>query len=122
MNTDGCRWTQSKLHSVCGWMQPEDVSGCWTFVQELLGRPVYDNTNVHRIEKGVGALLCVSTVTVITVVSQKRAHGRSTLQVRQRGGWALFRLFPHLTMKERPRHVYIKPEALEANNWTQNNV
>ena len=42
----------------------------------------------------------------ITVVSRKRAHGWSTLQVCQRGGWALFRLFPHLTMKECPRHVY----------------
>ena len=46
-----------------------------------------------------------------TVVLQKRAHGRSTLQVCQRGGWALFWLFPHLTTKERPHHVYsdLKP-------------
>ena len=43
---------------------------------------------------------------ISTVVSWKRAHGRSTLQVCQRWGWALFGLFPHLTMKERPRHVY----------------
>ena len=41
-----------------------------------------------------------------TVVSRKRAHEQSTLQVCQRGGWALFRLFLHLTTKERPRHVY----------------
>ena len=41
-----------------------------------------------------------------TVVSRKRAHGRSTLQVCQRGGWALFRVFPHLTTKERPCLVY----------------
>ena len=34
---------------------------------------------------------------VYTVVSRKRAHGRSTSQVCQRGGWALFRLFPQLT-------------------------
>ena len=45
------------------------------------------------------------------VVSRKRAHGRSTLQVCQRGGWVIFRLFPHLTTKERPHHVYsdLKP-------------
>ena len=38
-------------------------------------------------------------------------HGRSTLQVCQRGGWVLFWLLPHLTTKERPRHVYsdLKP-------------
>ena len=36
----------------------------------------------------------------------KEAHERSTLQVRQRGGWALFRVLPHLTTKERPSHVY----------------
>ena len=45
------------------------------------------------------------TVHVYTVVSRKRAHGRSTLQVCKRGGWALFRLIPYLTTKERPRHV-----------------
>ena len=46
-----------------------------------------------------------------TVVLRKRAHGQSTLQVFQGGGWALFRLFPHLTTKECPRHVYsdLKP-------------
>ena len=33
----------------------------------------------------------------ITIVLRKRAHGRSTLQLCQRGEWALFRLFPHLT-------------------------
>ena len=32
--------------------------------------------------------------------------GGATLQVCQRGGWALFRLFLHLTTKEPPRHVY----------------
>ena len=37
-----------------------------------------------------------------TVVSQKSAHGRSTLQVRQRRGWTLFRVLPHLTTKEHP--------------------
>ena len=38
-----------------------------------------------------------------TVVSWKNAHhGQSTLQTCQRGGWALFRVFPHLTMKEQP--------------------
>ena len=32
-------------------------------------------------------------------------HGWSTLQVYQRGGWALFRLFLHLTTKERPHQL-----------------
>ena len=49
----------------------------------------------------------------ITVVSRKRAHGRSTLLVCQRGGWALFRLFPHLTTKEHPRHVYNDSKPLK---------
>ena len=40
-----------------------------------------------------------------TVVSRKNAHGRSTLQVCQRGGWVLFRVVPHLTMKEHPCHA-----------------
>ena len=39
-----------------------------------------------------------------TVVSQKRAHGRSTLQVCQRGGKRSFHCF--LTTKEHPRHVH----------------
>ena len=30
------------------------------------------------------------------------------------GGWALFQVLPHLTMKECPCHVY----ALKANSWT----
>ena len=42
----------------------------------------------------------------ITVVSLKSAHGWSTLQVCQRRGWVLFQLFPHLTTKEHPCHVY----------------
>ena len=59
------------------------------------------------IYSGVGVKLNVP----FTVVSRKRAHGWSTLRVFQRGGWALFRMFPHLTMKEHPRHVYsdLKP-------------
>ena len=46
-----------------------------------------------------------------TVVSRKSIHGQSTLQVCHRGGWVLFWLFPHLTMKECPHHVYsdLKP-------------
>ena len=41
-----------------------------------------------------------------TIVLQKSAHGRSTLQVCQRVGWALFRMVLHLTMKEHLSHVY----------------
>ena len=52
---------------------------------------------------GLQSLFAGST---FTVLSRKRDHGQSTVQVCQRGGWALFRLFSHLTTKERPRHVY----------------
>ena len=41
-----------------------------------------------------------------TVVSRKGAHGQSILQVCQRGGWVFLRVFPHLTTKEHPCHVY----------------
>ena len=42
-----------------------------------------------------------------TVASRKRGHGWSTLQVRRREGWAPFEcMFPQLTTKERPCHVY----------------
>ena len=50
--------------------------------------------------------LCTPSILITyTVVSWKTAHGRSTLQ------WAFFWLFPHLTTKERPHHVYsdLKP-------------
>ena len=43
-------------------------------------------------------------------------HDQSTLQVRKRGGWALFQAFPHLTMKEHPCHVCSKLDTFEANN------
>ena len=46
-----------------------------------------------------------NTVHIHTIVSQKSAHGWSTLQVCQRGGWALFSVFWHLTTKECPCHV-----------------
>ena len=43
---------------------------------------------------------------VHTTVSLKSAHEWSTLQVCQRGWWVLFRVFPHLTLKERSCHIY----------------
>jgi len=43
---------------------------------------------------------------VHTIVSLKSAHEWSTLQVCQRGGWVFFRVFPHLTKKECPCHIY----------------
>ena len=55
-----------------------------------------------------------------TIVSRKRAHGRSTLQVCQRGGWAFFRLFRH--HESAPMSCLQQLEALEANNCTQNNI
>ena len=62
---------------------------------------------------------CWCRTFVVTIVSRKRVLGRSTFQVCQRREWALFQLFPHLTTKERPRHIL---QQLKANNWTQNNV
>ena len=37
-----------------------------------------------------------------TVLSRKSAHGRCILLSHQTGGWALFRVFPHSTLKECP--------------------
>ena len=37
-----------------------------------------------------------------TVVSQNSTHGQSTLQVCQRGGLALFQVFPHSTIEDCP--------------------
>ena len=64
-------------------------------------------------------------VYVYTVVLRKRAHERSTLQVCQRGGWALFRLLPHLTTKECPHHAYSDlkpPEQIIGHKITYNVV
>ena len=41
-----------------------------------------------------------------TVASQKSAHERSTLQVCQRGGLALFQVFPDSTIKDCPCHMF----------------
>ena len=41
-----------------------------------------------------------------TIVLQKSALVWSILQVCQRGGWALFCVFSHLTTKYHPSHVY----------------
>ena len=60
--------------------------------------------------------LAIHVHVATTVVSRKSAHGRSTLQVCQRGGWALFWVFLHLAIKECPCHVYMPSK------WTNNNV
>ena len=39
---------------------------------------------------------------IIPVLSRKSDHGRCILLSHQTGGWALFRVFPHSTLKERP--------------------
>ena len=38
-------------------------------------------------------------------------HAHNTLQVHQRGGWAVFRVLVHLTTKERPCHDYSDAQA-----------
>ena len=56
-------------------------------------------------------LISVSHVTFalwLSIILWKNTHGSSTLQVCQRGGWALFWVLPHLTMKEPPCHVCSK--------------
>ena len=45
---------------------------------------------------------CECYILIYTVVSRKSAHGRSTLQACQRGGWTLFQVFLHLSTKECP--------------------
>ena len=45
------------------------------------------------------------TVYTCTVLSRKSAHGRCILLSHQTGGWVLFRVFPHSTLKERPPYT-----------------
>ena len=50
----------------------------------------------------------------VTVVSRKSTHGQTMLQS---GGLSLFRMFPHLTTKDNPCHVYnnsTKPRIRQA--------
>ena len=56
-----------------------------------------------------------------TIVSQKSAHRRSTLQVCQRGVWALFRLFVFNHWRA-PTSCLQWLDLPKANNWTNNNV
>ena len=49
----------------------------------------------------------------IIIVLQKSTHGWTTLQVCRSGGWALFWVFLHLTMKERPCDVYSDLRSLK---------
>ena len=51
-------------------------------------------------------------------------HGWSTLQACQRQGWALFQVFLHLTMKERP-YMYVYTNSLPTYlliSWTNDNI
>ena len=76
------------------------------------------NVNVHAdIHSGLHTSIHILPS---TVVSRKGTHGRSILQVCQRGGWVFLRVFPHLTTKE---HLSCLQwlDALEAKNWTNNN-
>ena len=57
----------------------------------------------------------------ITIVSQKSTHGQCISQVCQRWGWALFWVFLHLTTRV-PMSCLQRLDALEANNWTNNNI
>ena len=48
------------------------------------------------------AMLSASDQSIYTVLLRKSAHGRCILLSHQTGGSALFRVFPHSTLKERP--------------------
>ena len=50
----------------------------------------------------------------LTVLSRKSAHGRCILLSHQTGGWALFRVFPHSTLKERPPLFMYTSSAIAA--------
>ena len=54
---------------------------------------------------------------VCSIISRKSAHGQSTLQVCQRGGWVLFHVFLNLTTKEWPHHVYSNLMPLKQILW-----
>ena len=45
--------TEQTAFTVCV-DEPEDMSGRWTFVQELAGCPICGNTNVYSMEEGGG--------------------------------------------------------------------
>ena len=49
-----------------------------------------------------------------TVLSRKSAHGRCILLSHQTRGWALFRVFPHSTLKERPHLFTYTSSAIAA--------
>ena len=53
---------------------------------------------------GIG-LLGVTSNKLVTFPRQNRIY-LSGSQVHQKSGWALFQVFPHLTMNKRPCHVH----------------
>ena len=61
-------------------------------------------------------LFCMRAICCTIVASWKSTHGRSTLQVCQRGGWALFQEFMHLLNHERAR-VCLRLIALELTEY-----
>ena len=67
----------------------------WAFQEFRFTYSPYYNVRVRM--KAVSAYLC-------SLVKEQRPWVEH-LQVCQRGGWALFWVFPHLTTKERPCHV-----------------
>ena len=58
------------------------------------------------------ALISVSGKHIPLSCKRASAHGWSTVQVRQRGGWALFRMLPHLTMKEHLAMSYVYSDSM----------
>ena len=63
-------------------------------------RPLHTTAQATPIT-GLHVLTTCTAQMVYTVLSRKSAHGRCILLSQQTGGWALFRVFPHSTLKER---------------------
>ena len=90
--------------SVCGVCTHALDVWCMIHICFVILEKLRDMRQVGRWENYEVASYLSSVVS--TTVSQKSAHGRSTLQVCQRGGWVLFCVFPHFITKERLCHVY----------------
>ena len=82
--------------------------GMHELVTELTPRGTSENLTTLVAERCTewGIYMCVFMICIrmyiCTVLSRKSAHGRCILLSHQTGGWALFRVFPHSTLKERP--------------------
>ena len=108
MDADGCRANCIQCVGGCNLKTCLDVGHLFKNFWDTLYMIIQMSTALKR---GWALFVCFHCYRNYSSLTEKSTHGRSTLQVCQRGGWVLFRLFPHLTTKECPRHVYkdLKP-------------